>query len=81
MGDFASKHYRALAGIIRRARHQAQQTNDPDCSVSAGIRKHHGVGISILMERMIALFEDDNPNFDRHRFIDACYGKENDDGR
>lgn len=55
------KHYIAVADIIKTVfcENENVLTNE---------------ALVMLVEKFCCLFEEDNPNFDRLRFIKACYG-------
>lgn len=55
----SKKYYEAVAEIISRKAENGQLPWE----------------VGDIVEGLCAYFEDDNPNFDEHRFRDACYGK------
>lgn len=61
------KHFEAIATVLRQENAHLAQGNVPDY---AGQRT-----LSSLAYSLADAFEDDNPRFDRQRFIAACQGE------
>lgn len=58
------KHYESLATVIRRVYKKFPEPNDVETRVA----------IRTIVLAMCDLFKSDNPNFDREKFIRACFG-------
>jgi hypothetical protein len=56
---FTKQHYEAIANLI----HHLPATEEQEDL------------IDVLVEEFIKLFQKDNPNFNYHKFRDACYGE------
>lgn len=61
------KHFEAIAAVLRQENTRLAQGNVPDY---AGQRT-----LSNLTDRLADAFADENPRFDRQRFIAACQGE------
>ena len=61
----SKKHYEAIAGIVNGLP-IAQPTYPRDPAILLRSYRHE------LVEHLAAYFSDDNPRFDRERFITAC---------
>ena len=75
---FTKKHYKAIAKIVDR---QTQLQNDlsSEMPVSSEEMDHRRLTIWLLtlfkerlVEALSDVFADDNPNFNRDKFKDAC---------
>ena len=60
MPKFQRRHHQAIAELLR--------TSDTQESLFSTGEQF------AMMTRFARLFEDDNPRFDRQRFVDACNG-------
>lgn len=60
MPKFERRHYEAIADVI----------NDTLFHTSLEVTERFGV--SALAEDLALMFRDDNPNFNREKFIDRC---------
>ena len=54
------KHYIAVAKILNDCWEEENIISEDD--------------FRVVVNRFSAMFADDNPNFDRTRFVEACYG-------
>jgi len=57
MPDFTRKHYKAIAKVLNEAPVESRLWNS-DWSLIIGL--------------LADLFDNDNPNFDRYKFMEAC---------
>jgi hypothetical protein len=53
------KHYVAIAAVLHEVSEREEFT-------------HTETTINEVAERLAVIFKDDNPNFDRNRFLEAC---------
>lgn len=67
------KHYRAIANIIKLERSTEFAINDINMDATLDVLKN-------VANNLAGYFEQDNPKFNRQRFLDAC-GIEVDNGK
>lgn len=60
------KHYQAVAEAIARQARYADEFEDTEW------RDGYDAGIEDAVFALTGVFQDDNRNFDQHRFIAAC---------
>jgi hypothetical protein len=63
------KHYIAIAAIIKSQINNAQLENS---LVSKDIKEGAEIASSCIAESLADCFAEENPNFDRLRFLSAC---------
>lgn len=56
---FARRHYVSIANIFKE-------------ELSHGAKEREYFVVITIIARMMSLFEEDNPSFDKQRFINAC---------
>lgn len=66
MSALTRKHFQRVAGILRRTRHTVcidsdVDDNDPEL-----------LALRSVAEQLADYFAEENPNFDRKRFLEAC---------
>lgn len=59
------KNFQAVADVILRIRPRVDDLNGPNGPTT----------LELVVQELVRIFEADNPNFDRDRFIEATYPK------
>ena len=66
---FSRRHYEAIAATLATVYSNATRAGSV---VDVLYQKGYQRGVEAVVAEMADIFEDDNPNFDRYRFIKAC---------